>query len=275
MRRTLKAMPTALLLSLLVSPAARAGERPAAPARTGAAPAAPATSASPPAIEEKVGAATVDFSMGTVRVEAAAAADLHAPNAAVARVRAERAARGQAARRLGAALSLVSPSRLGCASRPSQAALDTAARRAPVDRIEYASDGSVALVLRVALADLVAPAAAATRGPGPDGGAPGVAVLLVDPGARPTWFREVAGSCAAAPRHFRRVSHARSAGGELAGARLVQSREAVVQPQPAAGPAAPLPRVVGIAESDDTGAPGSAAPPGPARTPATTTGDSR
>lgn len=213
--------------------------------------AATATAAGAGPIVERFGPARVDFSAGTVSIEGAAAADLHAPNAGVARVRAERAARAIAARRLAAALADVSLSRVGCKVRPAPATLDAAAARAPAERIEWSSDGSVALELRIPLADLAVPGPQAA----PDAGTPGTPVLLVQVGEEPTWFREEAGVCAAAPRHFHTVTEARSAGGELAAAQLVLSRQTLVQPQqgPGAGHFAPLPRVVAIARRDDTG----------------------
>lgn len=204
-------------------------------------------------IVEKFGVARVDFSGGVVLVEGAAAADPHAPNAGVARVRAENLARSIAARRLAVALSQVSLPRLGCPSRPSQATIDAAAARAPTERIEWSSDGSVTLELRVPLAELAAlPAQHALV---PDGGVPGPAVLLVQVGEQPTWFHDEAGRCVPAPRHFETVSEARAAGGELASADLVLSRQALVRDEDrnGRGPFRPPPRVIGVARRDDTG----------------------
>ena len=204
-------------------------------------------------IVEKFGVARVDFSAGVVLVEGAAAADPHAPNAGVARVRAENLARSIAARRLALALSQVSIGRLGCPGRPSQEVIDAATARAPAERIEWSSDGSVALELRVPLAQLAAlPAQHATT---PDGGIPGPAVLLVQVGEQPTWFHDEAGRCVPAPRHFETVSEARAAGGELASADLVLSRQALVRDDDknGRGPFRPPPRVLGVARRDDTG----------------------
>src|SRR5262249_10759610 len=116
----------------------------------------------------------------------------------------------------------------------------------------WASDGSVELELRFALADLVTPAPAAM----PDGGVAAAApaaqpVVLVDHDAQPTWFREESGTCVAAPRYFRSALDARAAGGELKDAPLVRSREALAKLQRETQ--GPPPRVVAVVWADDTG----------------------
>src|SRR5262249_24812442 len=164
----------ALLLTVSSPGAACAGEQ--GPARAGepgpshAGEPGPAATAGHP-IVGRFGGGEVGFWAGVVRVAGAAAADLHAPNAAVARVRAEGVARLVAARRLAAAVALVPAARLGCAARPAQPVLDGAAARARAEPIEWSSDGSVSLVLQGPLAGLLAaPGAGGGAGSGGAGG---------------------------------------------------------------------------------------------------------
>ena len=171
-------------------------------------------------VRETFGAATVDFSAGQVVVAGAAAADPHAPSAAVARVRAERTARQVAARRLLSALEAVPRERLGCGRSPlSPSTVDGAAARAETQSIEWSSDGSVALTLRIPLGQLAAPA-------GPDGGAAEAraGAVLLEPGAAGRLFAEEGGACVAAPPVFDTWAEARAALG--GGAVLLRARPA-------------------------------------------------
>jgi hypothetical protein len=100
----------------------------------------------PTAFRQQVGEAEVDWSAGTVTVQAGAAADLRMPDPSAARPGAERRARAAATDRLRAALreltghSLVDEGRL---------------TRARISHIEHQSNGGVVLWLTLGFADLV------------------------------------------------------------------------------------------------------------------------
>jgi hypothetical protein len=91
--------------------------------------------------------ATFDAEAKVVSARGAAAADLRAPTAAIARVKAERQARAQAEKKLAAALV-----ELGDTHDPE--ALDKQVADAKVSDEHYGSDGSVELTLTLSTADL-------------------------------------------------------------------------------------------------------------------------
>jgi len=172
-----------------------------------------------------------------VTVAGAPAADLHAPSAAVARVRAERTARVVAARRLLQALEAMPRERIGCGrSALSQATVEAAAARAETRSIEWSSDGSVALTLRIPLRELAAPGGPEASGPEARAGA-----VLLEPTATGRLFVEERGACVAAPPVFDTWAEARAALG--GGAVLLRAR-------PAAGGAVRVVALVRRAEGD-------------------------
>jgi hypothetical protein len=92
----------------------------------------------------------------SIEVPGAGAPDLHPPSAEVARVKAERTARADAGRRLLHGLAALPAKQLGCRDASRLPTVDKAIERAEVASIEWGSDGSVRLTLRVKAADLVA-----------------------------------------------------------------------------------------------------------------------
>jgi len=208
--------------------------------------AAPAATAAP--IVERAGEVTVDFSAGVIEVRGVGAPGLRTPTAQIARVEGERAARADAGRRLVRGLGALGRARLGCDDAAKLPALDAAVQAAEAREIDWGSDGSVKLLLRVPVAALVKdaaakPAASATPTPtpkSPDAGATtetGVDrswIIYIDPKADGVLF-ESEGSCAAArpaPPLFATASDARAAGrtGETmkAAAKLPKARVAAV-----------------------------------------------
>lgn len=113
---------------------------------------------------ETVAGVAFDWGANEALVEAGGAADRYAPDANIARVKAERTARLVAARRLHAALAALPADRLGCDKPPAKAPVEDACARAPARKIDWGSDGSVRLTLAVPLAGF------ACRGGAPDGG---------------------------------------------------------------------------------------------------------
>jgi hypothetical protein len=93
-----------------------------------------------------VGKTGASYDAAAHRLEArgAAAADLRAPSAEVARVKAERSARAQAEKKLEAALR-----ELGCKRDPAELA-----QSATVEDEQFGSDGSVELLLALPTKDL-------------------------------------------------------------------------------------------------------------------------
>lgn len=107
-------------------------------------------------LQEPAGGIPIDVAAGTVEVQGAGAADPNAPNATVARTKAERTARVVAARRLAKALSSLPKERLGCErGAPTEASIEAAALTAEASWIDWGSDGSVTLTLRLSLASLL------------------------------------------------------------------------------------------------------------------------
>jgi hypothetical protein len=91
--------------------------------------------------------ARYDADVHTLEARGAQAADLRAPSAAVARVKAERAARGQAEKQIAAALSELGDER-------SAAELNKTAAAATIKDERFGSDGSVELTLTLSTARL-------------------------------------------------------------------------------------------------------------------------
>ena len=109
-----------------------------------------AQAAEPAAFKRAVAGAEVDWSAGTITVQAGAAADLRMPGPNAARPGAERRARAAAEKRLHAALRELGQLRIDRKA-DDQAALEHVA----VSRIEYQSNGGVVLWLSVRFSDLV------------------------------------------------------------------------------------------------------------------------
>ena len=184
---------------------ARADDRPARLALA-ALLCAPALARAKPVVE-RLGELTVDFSAGAVEVRGVGAPSLESPSAQVGRVEAERSARADAGRRLRRGVEALPANRLGCNDPAKLPALDRALADAQVAEIDWGSDGSVKLTLRIKLASLAAPptavaAKAATR-----------RVVLVEPRAVGALFG--GGGCASAgpaPPLFATLDEARAAG---------------------------------------------------------------
>ncbi len=150
-------------------------------------------------VVETLGELTVDFSAGTIEVRAAAAPDLRAPSAEVGRFSAERRARAVAAKRLREGLAKLPRERLGCDD-AGALKVDQAIDKAAVSAIDWGSDGSVTLALRVSLAELASPATPAT----------GSAILL-DGATRTALFTgEKCSAAVAAPPVFESAADARA-----------------------------------------------------------------
>ena len=88
--------------------------------------------------------ATFDAKAKTLSARGAAAADLRAPSAQIARVKAERAARAQAEKKLAAAIGELR----------FDGDADELAKKAAIASEDYGSDGSVELVLTLDVSDL-------------------------------------------------------------------------------------------------------------------------
>ncbi len=97
----------------------------------------------------------VDPATATIAVRGAGAPALNAPSAEVGRVKAERTARADAAKRLARGLAALAPEKLGCRDAAKLPTVDQALQRAETAAIQWGSDGSVQLTLRVKTADLV------------------------------------------------------------------------------------------------------------------------
>ena len=107
---------------------------------------------------EKHGGVVVDRSAAMIEVRGAGAPDLRAPTAEVGRFRAERSARIDAGKRLKAALPSLMGAKMASACRESaSAAIDLAVAEAAAASIDWGSDGSVTLALRVPVARLAPP----------------------------------------------------------------------------------------------------------------------
>lgn len=105
----------------------------------------------PPAYAEPPGRGViVDASTGTIEAPGSCAADLRAPSAEVARIKAERIARERARERLKQALLSLPPARLAGRS-VDPAAVDAALQKAEVASVHYGSTGSVTVRLRLRL----------------------------------------------------------------------------------------------------------------------------
>lgn len=150
-------------------------------------------------VAETLGELRVDFSAGTIDVRGAGAPDLRAPSAEVGRFKAERNARADATRRLRLGLAGLPAERLGCDDR-SSLRIDDAVAHSTVPQIDWGSDGSVSLVLRVELARLGPPGREHLEGAPP--------AVLIDTRVRPSLFggRE----CACEPPVFERLAEARA-----------------------------------------------------------------
>ena len=137
-----------------------------------------------PAAADPGGEIALDRGARTVEVKGVGAPSLEAPSAAIGRVEAERKARADAGRRLRRALLALPVEKLGCAGADELPKIEEAITRGILSDIEWGSDGSVRLVLRVKLDDMIAEA--------PAGSVPPAA-------AHGEWFTTVGGdSCASA-----------------------------------------------------------------------------
>ena len=137
------------------------------------APAASAASPATAALQSISPGVQIDWSRSVLVATASCAADLFAPSAEIARLKAERLARMRAEQRLRKALQLLSrePRFHSKVAADVLAQLDPA--QAQVAHIEYAATGSISLRLELALtAPPKAPAAAPPKSP-PDSGAGG------------------------------------------------------------------------------------------------------
>lgn len=213
-------------------------------------------------VTEKIGSVLIDYSAGTLAVPGAGAADMHAPNAQVARFKAERTARADAGKRLLATLRSLPVERLGypnnffkderSSGEPGRT-IDAAVAEARAEPLEWESDGSVTLTLHVPFKELLGkttvpstftlPEPAPARVPGPR-----AAIILVDPKARPTIFSTAGRSPIAAPRFFETLSEARGAGAELAAASVRRGRWSASQSHDETG--GPF-RIVAVVKSGD------------------------
>ncbi len=136
---------------------------------------APAASPAAAALASISPGVQIDWGRSVMVATASCAADLFAPSAEIARLKAERLARMRAEQRLRKALQLMSrePRFHGKVAADVLAQLDPA--QAQVVHIEYAATGSISLRLELALtAPPKAPAAAPPTSP-PDSGAAGEA----------------------------------------------------------------------------------------------------
>ncbi len=118
-----------------------------------------------PFVQEAKGV-VVDWRQGTLTARGVAAADWRTPSAEVARLGAERRARSEGRSRLGEALRALP---LGGGRHLAPAEIARAVERARADRVDYQSNGGVALRLQVAFGDWdeAAPAAHASPDAGP------------------------------------------------------------------------------------------------------------
>jgi hypothetical protein len=172
--------------------------------------------AGPPHVVESFGELRVDFSAGTVEVPGVGVPSLHAPSAQVGRSEAERKARRDALLRLKKELSDLPAGRLGCESAGELPGLEAAVAEATPSKIDWGSDGSVRLMLRVRLGALAA------KSPPDAGSSSGI---LIDGVARPALFSGK--RCAMArpgPRVFETLPQARALAPELTGLPLWHSR---------------------------------------------------
>ncbi|MSP62809.1 MAG: hypothetical protein EXR72_21245 [Myxococcales bacterium] len=169
---------------------------------------------------EKLGDLTIDFSAGTIEVRGAGAPDLRAPSAEIARLKAERTAREDAARRLKAGLAAIPTARLGC-NDPTGLTITAALKGAETKQIDWGSDGSVTLTLRVPLDSLfevkqlhLSDLAEVDK------------AILVAPDHRPTLFGGyLCAETRSGLRLFETVAEARAAMPELKSLRVVRGTE--------------------------------------------------
>ena len=110
--------------------------------------------ADPPHVVEKIAGADVDFTARTITLHAAGAPSLDAPNAAIARVQAERKAHDDVARALKRFVDGAGK-RLGCQDPSGLRTPAEVARDAKVSDIDYGSDGSVKLAATVTFGSLL------------------------------------------------------------------------------------------------------------------------
>lgn len=96
----------------------------------------------------------INAAEGTIEVGGAGAPDLHAPSAQIGRVQAERRARTQATIRLRAGVKKAGVRRWGCKGE-EHVMVERALESAEVAEIDWGSDGSVMLILRLRISDLV------------------------------------------------------------------------------------------------------------------------
>jgi hypothetical protein len=157
-------------------------------------------------IVEKLGEITVDFTHRTIEAKGAAAVSLSAPSAEVGRVGAERNARLDAAKRIRRALDKLSDERRGC--KGDIPTLEAALTAAQPSAIDWESDGSVRLTLKLSYSELD------TLPPPTVKAALPVAIVLA-PTPKPALFASDGNDCGkmrAAPPLFATVTDAR---GEL------------------------------------------------------------
>jgi hypothetical protein len=114
-----------------------------------------------PFVQEAKGV-VVDWRQGTLTARGVAAADWRTPSAEVARLGAERRARSEGRSRLGEALRALP---LGGGRHLAPAEIARAVERARADRVDYQSNGGVALRLQVAFGDWDEAAPAAHTSP--------------------------------------------------------------------------------------------------------------
>lgn len=124
----------------------------------------PGALAGPPAREPLPQGVVISWpdGVGVIEAPGSSAADLRAPSAEVALIRAERLARERATERMKAALSSLPRARLGQLPQDLDALLATA----QVAAIDYGASGSVSLRLSLKLPGLLPPG----KGPGPGPG---------------------------------------------------------------------------------------------------------
>jgi hypothetical protein len=106
----------------------------------------------PPRPEQVAPGVLIDWDAGTVEAGGRAAADLRAPTAEVARIKAERTAKERAREQIKKALLDLPKSRWP--DRPAAALLDPALAGAETVKLDYGSSGSVYLRLRLSLSAL-------------------------------------------------------------------------------------------------------------------------
>jgi hypothetical protein len=111
------------------------------------------TSGSPPLRESLPQGVVISWPDGVIEAPGSSAADLRAPSAEIALIRAERLARERAAERMKAALAGLPGARTGQLPKD----LDTLVASAQVAAIDYGASGSVSLRLSLKLPGLLPP----------------------------------------------------------------------------------------------------------------------